>query len=85
MSNFLIRLVTPAFIAWQAHVWFAYAVVFTWCNTWTVGGTVVAAGVKEFYIDKHFEDAQTFDDNAQDFAGYMVGVVLAVLARHWGL
>jgi hypothetical protein len=75
------NIVTPAFVAFQAHCWFAYAVVFTFFNPWVVGGAVVAAGVKEFYIDKHFESDQSFKDNAQDFVGYAVGVVLAVLAR----
>lgn len=41
---------------------------------------VVIAGVKEFYIDKHFETTkQTFLMNLSDFGGYMFGIVLSLL------
>lgn len=81
------RIVTPAFVAWQAHMWFAYAVVFTFApgHHWAIWAAVLAAGIKEFYIDKHFETAESFDDNAEDFAGYLCGIVLAALCRHVGL
>lgn len=85
VKSLLARIVTPGFITWQAHMWFAYAVAFTWCNRGTVAGVVLYALVKEFYVDKHFENAQSFDDNLQDFAGYFSGVVLAVAARYLGL
>lgn len=79
MPTFLDRVVTPGFIAFNAHCWFAYAVVITFpAMLWyMVGGAVL----KEFYIDAHFETGQTFADNLQDFAGYAAGIILAVLAR----
>ena len=77
------KIVTPAFVAFQAHCWFAYALVFTFFSPWVVGAAVLAAGVKEFYVDKHDEANQSFDDNARDFAGYCVGIALAALARHF--
>jgi hypothetical protein len=79
--NLLTRIVTPAFITWQAHMWSAYAVVYTFYSPWVIGGAALAAGIKEFYVDKHFEVDQSFRDNATDFAGYFVGIVLAIAAR----
>lgn len=80
--NILQRIVTPAFIAFQSHCWFAYAIVFTFNQHWSIAAMLVAAGVKEFYIDKHFELSQTFRDNMQDFTGYLTGILLAICARH---
>lgn len=62
-------------------MWFGYGVVMTFFSPWLVGAAVIAAGIKEFYVDKHFEVDQTFTDNLQDFAGYCAGIVLAVLAH----
>ena len=76
------RIVTPAFVAFQAHTWFAYAIVFTFGEhmlPWVVG----AAAVKEFYIDKHFESAQSFLDNLEDWLGYLAGATLAALALRY--
>jgi hypothetical protein len=81
--NWLQKIVTPAFITFNAHCWFAYAVVFTFPYAGTLVGAVFAAGVKEFYIDKHFEADQTFIDNLKDFAGYCAGIGLAGAARHF--
>jgi hypothetical protein len=72
------KIVTPAFVAFQAHCWFAYALVFTFGAhmwPWVLG----AAAVKEFYIDKHFEANQSFKDNLQDWVGYLVGTVLGLV------
>ncbi len=83
------RIVTPAFVAFQAHCWFAYAVVFTLsarcgsCEAWVVAGALALAALKEFYVDKHFEADQSFDDNLRDFGGYTSGVLVALLARHF--
>jgi hypothetical protein len=79
--TWLSKLVTPGFIAFQAHCWFAYAVVFTFWHPWVIVAVVVAAAVKEFYVDKHFETGQTFDDNLQDFWGYCTGIALAWVAH----
>jgi hypothetical protein len=83
--SILDKIVTPAFVAFQAHCWFAYAVVFTFvpAHPWVSTAAVAGAAVKEFYVDKHFEANQSFLDNLQDFAGYFVGIVLAVAARRY--
>ena len=80
--NILEKIVTPSFVAFQAHCWFAYAIVVTFgLNTlpWVVG----AAAVKEFYVDKHFEANQSFSDNLQDWTGYVAGALLAVCALRY--
>jgi len=87
MTSLLDKIVTPAFVAFQAHCWFAYAAVYTAMsfsvasNGAIIATAALAAGIKEFYIDKHFEDDQSFLDNLQDFAGYAAGIALAVLVR----
>jgi hypothetical protein len=82
MSNLLQRIVTPGFITFNAHCWFAYAYVHTFQphHHWAFAGTIGAAAVKEFYIDKHFEQGQSFRDNLTDFAGYLAGAILALCA-----
>jgi hypothetical protein len=77
------KIVTTTFVTWMAHMWFAYAVVYTFYGPWTIGLAIVAAGVKEFAIDKHMETSQTFTKNLTDFAGYMSGIVLAILAHRY--
>ena len=79
------RIVTPKFVAFQAHCWFAYAYVHTFYphHHWTPYAAAGAAAVKEFYIDKHFEAGQTFLDNLTDFSGYLVGIALALCANHF--
>jgi hypothetical protein len=81
--SILDKIVTPAFVTFQAHCWFAYAVVFTFgARYWAIA--LGAAAVKEFYVDKHFEANQSFHDNLKDWIGYATGVGLAVLAlRHF--
>ena len=81
MKSILTKIVTPTFITFQAHCWFAYAIMYTFFNVWVQLGIVVGAGIKEFYIDKHFEEDQSFIDNLQDFAGYLSGIVVAILAH----
>ena len=79
--TFLDKIVTPKFVAFQAHCWFAYALVFTFpVMLWYV---IAGAAVKEFYVDKHYESHQTFRDDLEDWGGYCSGVVLAVAARHF--
>lgn len=41
---------------------------------------LACAAVKEFYIDKHFEDSQSFAMSLEDFAGYVIGTGLALAA-----
>jgi len=80
--NLLQRIVTPTFIAFQAHCWFAYALVFTFPH-WVYYAVLGGAAVKEFYIDKHFEANQTFRDNLLDYVGYVTGAVIALCAKHF--
>jgi hypothetical protein len=86
--SILDKIVTPAFVAFQAHCWFAYAVVFTLslrcgaCEAWIVAAALTLAALKEFYIDKHFEADQSFDDNLRDFGGYASGVVVALFVSY---
>ena len=81
--TFLDRIVTPKFIAANAHCWFAYAIVFTFPAL--AIPALIGALVKEFYIDKHFETGQTFVDNTEDFLGYVLGIILACAAHRVGL
>lgn len=73
----------PIFITWMAHMFFAYAIVYTFHAHWIPLTVIAIAAVKEFYFDKHFETGQTFMDNLIDFAGYTSGVLLALAARAW--
>jgi hypothetical protein len=68
-------------VAFNAHGWFAYAIVYTChASAWVVGGTLIAAALKEFWIDHLYESpAQPFHANFLDFVGYATGVGLAVL------
>jgi hypothetical protein len=84
--SFLDKIVTPTFITWNAHMWFAAFVVSTalWYvpATITVSAALALAALKEFYIDKHFETGQTFLDNLRDFAGYASGVAVGWYSQH---
>ena len=83
IMNILTKIVTPAFIAFNAHCWFAYAIVFTFPSSRIAWYVALAAAIKEFYVDKHFEVGQTFDDNLQDFLGYVTGIILAMLVHRF--
>jgi hypothetical protein len=83
MQSWLAKIVTPKFIAFNAHCWFAYAVVITLPFPETAPAVLVGAAIKEFYIDKHYENGQTFIDNSQDFLGYVTGTILALLIRRF--
>jgi hypothetical protein len=80
--NWLQKIVTPAFITFNAHCWFAYAVVYT-CGgaLWAALAMAAIAAFKEFYVDKHYEVAQSFRDNLEDFGGYLTGIMLAVMVH----
>ena len=84
LTSFIARVgVSPEWIAAQAHIWFAYAVVHTFGYA-AIAPMVIAAGVKEFYFDARYEvPKQTATDNWTDFAGYCLGVVLAAVALRW--
>jgi hypothetical protein len=81
--NILTKIVTPTFITFNAHCWFAYAVCYTFQHPWVPAIFLCGAAFKEFYIDKHFEVGQSFGKNLQDFAGYTTGVLLALAVHHF--
>ena len=72
--------VNPDFIAFQAHAWFAYAIVYTF-GAYAALAVIPAVAAKEFLFDAKYEvPKQTTEDNLLDFTGYMTGVVLALVA-----
>lgn len=80
----------PAIPSWvtgfNAHWLFGYALIITFPSLWAVAVAETAFAIKEFYIDKHFETTpQTFVMNLSDFGSYTLGVVLALVARHFGV
>lgn len=74
----------PNFVAFQAHMWFAFALVYG-LKLGMIGVVTIlgAAAAKEFYFDIKFEQdpPQTIKDGLLDFAGYASGVVLGVLCQ----
>jgi hypothetical protein len=79
---------SPTFVAFQAHMWFAFAVVYVPVSRWhwplglLIIGGILAAGFKEFSFDatQEKEPPQTFEDNLTDFTGYVAGIFLATVA-----
>jgi hypothetical protein len=69
----------PNFIAWQAHMWFAFAVISVG-GVWAIPVAFIAAALKEFWFDVTYEDKQTMTDGLLDFAGYASGIVLGGLS-----
>ena len=80
--SILDKIVTPAFVTFQAHCWFACTMILVFgVHAWP--WMLAAAAVKEFYIDKHFETNQSFHDNLKDWIGYAVGTGIGLLLlRH---
>lgn len=74
----------PLFVAFNAHCWFAFAIVYFaavhGAGLPVAGVAVVAAALKEFAFDAFYEHdpPQTFWDNLEDFGGYCAGVLLAL-------
>ena len=71
------------FVAFVAHAAVAYAAILTFDDyAWQIAtGFVLFAAVKEFWFDARYETdpPQTFDDNLQDFLGYVIGSVLGLI------
>lgn len=83
--NFIAKLgENPAFIAFNAHCWFAFSAVYVaGAHGYDLEAAAlgfVLAAAKEFWFDATYETnpPQTFDDNIEDFAGYLAGIVLAL-------
>jgi hypothetical protein len=81
---------SPLTAAFFAHSGVAFFAMFLGSRTdiplWHCAmAAVVAAAVKEFYIDIHFETdpPQTYADSAGDFVGYLVGIAAAVYLCTW--
>jgi hypothetical protein len=83
--------VNPTFIAQNAHCWFAYSVLITahllfpdLAFAWLALPALALAAIKEFWFDASNEvPKQTFADNATDFSGYVLGVVLSAVVGRW--
>lgn len=81
LKALLAKIVTPGFITFNAHCFFAAFVVQTaihaGANRIVVCSIAAAlAAAKEFYVDKHFEANQSFLANLKDYAGYLCGIAL---------
>ena len=85
VASFIARVgVSPYFIAANAHCWFACVLVtIALHHMETLIVVPVALGLaalKEFWFDATYEvPTQTFFDNATDFAGYALGIGIALL------
>ncbi len=80
---------TPAFITAMAHMWFAFSALAIAARygltLWVaVPVFVVLAAGKEFVFDLKFETTppQTVFMSAEDFAEYMLGVLLSIVVIH---
>ena len=74
---------SPVFVTAMAHCWFAFsmlALMAHWHIPFPVSTVVliVLAGIKEFYIDLHYETnpPQTVLDSLQDFLEYCAAIPL---------
>ncbi len=77
----------PWFVTLAIHAWFGYGLAFTLGVKYPdhrlliCAGGVLAAALKEFVFDHRYEiPPQPYKNGAQDFAGYLLGGALAVLA-----
>jgi len=77
--------VSPGFIAFNAHCWFA-AFMVSWLVNAGVNPVIVAIGaallawIKEFWYDMRYEPGQTIEDSALDFVGYSAGIIIGMIA-----
>ena len=76
------------FIATMAHVFFAYFVVSLASGTHQYIAALVCIGIfglKEFAFDRLHEQnpPQTFWDDLDDFAGYVIGIMLALTVSYY--
>lgn len=88
MASLIARLgQSPVFVAWMAHMWFAYAVIrFAAAHgmpLWAaVAWGLILAACKEFLFDiaEEHDPPQTVADGWTDFCGYASGIALAAVA-----
>ena len=67
------------FIAFNAHCWFAFAVVSFYPHPITYIVGLVLALLKEFWFDAKYEvPKQTFLTNLTDFCGYAAGLAIGL-------
>ncbi len=83
IKKFLGIFADASFVGQYSHFAWAYGVVYTFYSVKVAVGFFVAAAVKEFYIDKHFEYRQTAKQNAIDLGSYTLGIAVAIIARHF--
>jgi len=69
----------PSFITFNAHCWFAFAVVSIF-GVWAIPVAFVAAALKEFVFDIKYETDQSVADGWMDFAGYSTGILFGGLS-----
>ena len=89
--NSVIYLAAMAHVGWAALLLLSVHILSarsTRADAWASGALLVFAVMKEFVYDANFEiPKQSFKDNAEDFLGYLGGVVLgwAIIeaAAHW--
>lgn len=73
------------FVAFNAHwgvTYFLLHVASPYASLWVlIPAVLLLAAMKEFWFDAHYEQGQTFADNAQDWAGYAIGCLAAALVH----
>lgn len=91
--NALIRFIAktgqnPSFVAFMAHAGFSYFVVSLFSGGHQVIAAVVCIGLfamKEYLFDQRYETIppQTFYGDTEDYAGYLVGIAMALTVAHY--
>lgn len=46
---------------------------------WAIAACIVAAAIKEFWYDQHFESAEVRGSNLKDFSFYCLGIAAGAL------
>ena len=69
----------PLFVTFNAHCWFAFAIISIF-GIWAIPIAFTVAALKEFWFDIKYEDNQTIMDGLLDFIGYSTGIILGGLS-----
>ena len=89
LTGFIARIgQNTAFVAAMAHIFFAYFVVslFSGVHQYIAAGVcLLVFGFKEFYLDRlnELNPPQSFWDDLDDFAEYVIGIALAFAAAYF--